>query len=167
MIPSAGFVPAVALQTKFTLSSKFLRNPGWMLKTSTHVLSTSRKHMTGFLMKSSGKCCGSTVLTAACYWLSSHCISAQKFVSVSWESNPNCSPLLLDSDRVCAVTALHSLHELDRQPQLSWGGCHSWELQDQLLTFYGQFGTANIFSTGSSACSLSVFSCVQLSRNEI
>ena len=30
--------------------------------------------------------CPSTVLTAACYWPSGHCITAQKFVSVSGES---------------------------------------------------------------------------------
>ena len=42
------------------------------------------------------------VLTAACYWPSSHCIPAQKFVSVSEELNHGCSPLVLDSDkRVC------------------------------------------------------------------
>jgi len=67
-IPSAVFVLVVAIQAIFSFSSKFLKNPGSMPKTSTYVLSTSRKHMTGFLMKSSGECCGSTVLTAACYW---------------------------------------------------------------------------------------------------
>jgi len=41
------------------------------------------KYTTGFLVKSCGKCCGSTVLTPACYWLSIHCIPAQEFVSVS------------------------------------------------------------------------------------
>jgi len=31
--------------------------------------------------------------------------------------------------KVCAATnPLHSLHELNRQSQLSRGGCHSWEL---------------------------------------
>jgi len=45
-----------------------------MLKTSSHDLSTSRKHTTGFLVKNFGECCGSTVLTAACYWPSNHCI---------------------------------------------------------------------------------------------
>jgi len=85
MIPSPVFVPAVALKIKFSLSSKFLRNLRSMPQTCTHVLSTSIKHTTGFLVKSSGQCCGSTVLTAACYWPSSHCIPAQKFVSVSGE----------------------------------------------------------------------------------
>jgi len=32
---------------------------------SAFVLSTSRKHTTGFLEKSFGKCCGSTMLTAS------------------------------------------------------------------------------------------------------
>jgi len=35
MIPSAVFVPAIALQPRFSLSSKFLRNLGSMPKTST------------------------------------------------------------------------------------------------------------------------------------
>jgi len=43
-------------------------------------LSTSRKHTTGILVKSFGECCVSTVLTAACYWPSSHCIPAQTCV---------------------------------------------------------------------------------------
>ena len=54
-----------------------------MPTTSTHVLSTSRKHMIGFFVESFGKRCASTVLTATCYWPSSHCILAQKFVSMS------------------------------------------------------------------------------------
>jgi len=36
---------------------------------STHVLSTSKKHTTGSLMKSFWECCGSAVLMAVCYWL--------------------------------------------------------------------------------------------------
>ena len=33
-----------------------------------------------YRVKIFGECCGSTVLTAACYWTSNHCILAQKFV---------------------------------------------------------------------------------------
>jgi len=55
--------------------------------------------MTGFLVKSFGECCVSTVLTAACYWPSSHCIPGQTFVSVSGELNHDRSPLGLDSDK--------------------------------------------------------------------
>ena len=58
-------------------------------KMSTHALTTSRKHKTGFLVKNFGECCGSTVWTAACYWPSSHCIPAHKFVSVSGGINLN------------------------------------------------------------------------------
>jgi len=161
MISSAVFVPAAALQIKFPLSSKLLKNVGSMVKRSTYALSTSRKHTTGFLVKSFVECCGCTVLTAACYWPSSHFISAQKFVSVSGELNHDCS--LLDSDKVCAViTPSHSLtlHELDRQSQPSRRGCHSWELQDQPFTFCRRFGTASIFTAVSSACICSVFCCV-------
>jgi len=39
MIPGAVFVVAVALQNKFSLSSKVSRNPGSMEKTYTHALS--------------------------------------------------------------------------------------------------------------------------------
>ena len=102
MIPSAGFILAIALHTKISLSSKFLRNPGSMPKAFTHVLTTSREHTTEFLVKSFGKRCVSTVLTAACYWLSSLCIPAQMFVSVSGELNHDHSPLVLESDKdVC------------------------------------------------------------------
>jgi len=62
-------VPALALQTKFSLFSKFLRNLGSRQKTSTHAF--LRKHTTGFIVKSLGECCGNTVLTAPCYWPSS------------------------------------------------------------------------------------------------
>ena len=47
----------------------------------THVF-RQRKHSNGSLEKSCGECCGSTVLTAVCYWSSSDCIPARKFVSV-------------------------------------------------------------------------------------
>jgi len=50
------------LVSYLSLSSKFSRNLGNMQKTSTHILFTSRKHTTGFLVKSFGRCCGSTVL---------------------------------------------------------------------------------------------------------
>jgi len=56
------------------------------------------KYMAGFLVKSFGKCCGSTVLTGASCWPSSNCTLAQKIVSVSTELNNNLSELVLDSD---------------------------------------------------------------------
>jgi len=68
IIPNAVFVAAVALQNKFPLARKFSRNPGSMPKTYTHVLSTSRKHTSGFLVKNFSGCCGSTVLTGASCW---------------------------------------------------------------------------------------------------
>jgi len=67
--------------------------------------------------------------------------------------------------RVRAVTTpFHRLHELDRQSQSSRRGCHSWEVQDQPFTLCGRFGTASIFSTGSSACPPSVFCSVRPSH---
>jgi len=74
-----------------------------MPKTSTHVVLTSRKHTTGFFVKRFGDCCGNTVWRAACYWLSIHCIPAQKFVFVSVELNHIHSPLVLyfDTTRMC------------------------------------------------------------------
>ena len=49
---------------------------------STLVLLTSKKHTTESLEKSFREFCRSTVLTAVSYWWSSHCISAEKFVTV-------------------------------------------------------------------------------------
>ena len=45
------------------------------------------------------ECFGKTVLTTACYWPSSHCIPAQKFLSLSAELNHNRSPLVLYCDK--------------------------------------------------------------------
>jgi len=39
-----------------------------MSMTSTHVLLISRKHMTGFLVKSFSACWGKTVFPTACCW---------------------------------------------------------------------------------------------------
>jgi len=66
IIPSAVFVPAIPLQTQFSLSSKFSRCIWSMPKTSAHVLSTSRKYTIGSIGKSYGECSGSTMLTANC-----------------------------------------------------------------------------------------------------
>jgi len=78
MIPSAVFVKAVTLPTKFQLFSKFFRNPGSIPKMFTNALSTSRKHTTGFLVKSFGGRCVCTVLTAACY-----CMAVKSLYSYS------------------------------------------------------------------------------------
>jgi len=75
MIPNAAFVPAVALQTKFSLSRKLSRNLGSMLKMSAHVLSITKNDRVP--REKLWGCCGNTVLTAACYCPSSHCISAR------------------------------------------------------------------------------------------
>jgi len=71
---------------------------------STHVLSTLREHTSGFLVKIFGECYESTVLTAACYWPSSHCIPTKKFVSVSVELNHNRSPWALDINKQCRIS---------------------------------------------------------------
>jgi len=64
MISSAVFVVAVALQSKFPLSSKFSRNLRNMSKTPIHVLSTWGKYMTGFLVKSFWG-----VVEVQCWWV--------------------------------------------------------------------------------------------------
>ena len=58
------------------------------------------------------------------------------------------------------------LHELHRQSQPSRRGCHSRELKDQPCSFCRRFGTPNIISTESSACTRLVFCCVRPSGNE-
>ena len=78
-----------------SLCRKILRNLRSMLKTSSHALSTSRKHTIGFLVKSFGECSVCTVLTAACYcmaivtplvWHFATNCAAVKFVE-PWVSN--------------------------------------------------------------------------------
>ena len=107
-----------------------------MPKTTTHVLSTSRKNTTEFLVKSFVECYGITVLTT-CYWSSSHCIPAQKFVPVSGELNHNRSPLVLDSDKgVFCHHPLHSLLELDRQSQPSREEGQNLEVAESTAYFF-------------------------------
>ena len=77
-----------------------------------HVLSISRKHTIGFLVKSFGGCCGSTVLMGASCWQSSNCISAQKIVSVLTELITTVQRWCWTPTIVCAVpTPLHSLYQ--------------------------------------------------------
>jgi len=58
--------------------------------------------MAGYLVKRSGECRGSTVVTGASCRPSSNCIPAQKIVPVSTELNHNRSASVLDSDNgVC------------------------------------------------------------------
>ena len=114
MIPSAVFIPVVALQTKFSLSSKFLWNLGSVAKTPTLALPTSsRKHATGFLVKC-------FCVPKAFHALgSSHCIPAQKFVSVSGELDHDRSPLVLDSDKdVCCHHSFSYVHWINSHRQV-------------------------------------------------
>ena len=110
VIPSAVFVTAVVVQTTLHSPAKFWVIFGicWryrnMLKIS-HALSTSRKHTTGFLVKSFRECCVCMVLTAACYCMavkSLYSWSEICVLSVSEELNHDGSPLALNSDKgVC------------------------------------------------------------------
>jgi len=75
MISSAVFVAALALQKKFPLSSKLSMNPGSMPKTYTCFVDLEKAY-DRFLVKRFEERCGSTVLMAACFWPSSHCIPA-------------------------------------------------------------------------------------------
>jgi len=59
-----GFRPGPSNIDQVSLSRKILRNLGSMPKTSTHALSNSRKHTTGFLLKRFVERCRSMVLTA-------------------------------------------------------------------------------------------------------
>ena len=67
----------------------------------------------------------STVLTAACYWPSSHYIPAQKFVSVSGELNHDLSPLVLDSDKDVCCHRCVRLSRSGNQHQNTEVLCHS------------------------------------------
>ena len=102
-IPSAVFVTAVALQTTFHSPETFWEILG-VCRRHLYMLCRPRESIQpGSLWKAFGsgacvRCCQPPVMA----WPSSHCIPAQKFVSVSGELNHDSSPLVLDSDKgVC------------------------------------------------------------------
>jgi len=98
-----------------------------MPKTFTHIVSTSRKHTTGFLVKSVGECCvcTDTVLTTACYWPSNHCLPAQMFVSLSVELNHRRSYFIVDAAlRQCCVLSplfIVSMNWMDSHSRVDQG----------------------------------------------
>ena len=98
------FRPCRSTIDHISLSSNILRNLGNILKKPSHALSTWRKHTTGFLVKSFGECCVSTVLTTAWYRATNHCIPCSEVcvrVGRLGELNHDRSPLVLDSTGVC------------------------------------------------------------------
>jgi len=95
VIPSAVLVAAVALQTKFALSSKFSRNVGSIPKLTCFV--DLGKAYNQVPREKLWRGYGSTALTGASCWPSSNCIPVQKIVSMSTKSNHNHSALVLDS----------------------------------------------------------------------
>ena len=103
-----GFRPGPGNIDQVSLSSKFLRNLGSMPKTSTHALSNSRKHTTGFLLKRFVERCGSMVLTVGrqvtVFLIRSLCPRQESKITTV---HRNCGWTLI---RVCAVTGdFHSL----------------------------------------------------------
>jgi len=132
-----GFRPGRSSTDDISLSSKFLRNVGSMPKTSAYTMSTSRKHNTGFFVRS--------LLRE--YGVDGRLLLAVKSLCCCSEN--------------CVQSLLHELDlrlrcQHDRQSQPSRRGCHSLKLQDQPFTFCWRFGTASIFSTEYSACTRSV-----------
>ena len=77
-----GFRPSISTADQiFTLPKTFERS--WEHAKDVYIcLSTSTMHTIGFLAKNFGKCCGSTVLTAACYWLESQYFYSEVCVRV-------------------------------------------------------------------------------------
>jgi len=86
------------------------------------VLSILKKYTTGFHAKRCGKCCGSAMLTVACYWPSTHRNPAQKSLSVSQELNHNRSLWMLNDKGVCfhhtsswsSISGLHNIRASGR-----------------------------------------------------
>jgi len=101
MIPSAVFVPAVALQTKFSLSSKFSRNLECAKDDHTCFVDFEKAHHRVSPVKLWGML-REYGIDNRLLLTSSNCIPVRKFVSVPREINHNRSPLVLDSDKgVC------------------------------------------------------------------
>ena len=100
MILSAVFVSATTIQTKFSLSSKFLRNLGSMAKTPTHASSILKAYDWIPHKKAFGSVAG---IWSTCYWQSSHCILAQ-YVTMLGEFNHNHPPLVLGLQQGCVLS---------------------------------------------------------------
>jgi len=77
VFPTTRYVPAVPPQTKSSFSSNFLLHFGRMPCLRFCQPRQSFQHKSMSLWKCFGECSVSTVLTATCYWPSSHCIPTQ------------------------------------------------------------------------------------------
>jgi len=155
------FCLAGAPQTKFSLSNKFSWNPGCVLQIFTHVLSTSRKHLTLIIAKSFGECCESTR-----YWLLSFIglqgivFPTKKFASMAGgvESERFTEGVRTERDMQRCLLSLSIWIFWQSQP--SRCECNCWKLQDNrwlfavdlvLLTSVEQ-GLQNSLDRNSGAC---------------
>jgi len=157
-----GFRPGRSTTDEISLPSKFLWNLGSMPKTSTHALSTSRKHKTGVLVKYLWSIAG-----VRCW--RPPVMNCQVTVFLIRSLGP-CQESLITTvhrwcwipTRVCAVILFHSLRESDRQSQPSRWGCPVGSCRINRLLFDDLVQLLNrVFSMHSI-----VFSCVPRNRNE-
>jgi len=169
MIPSAVFVPAVSLQTKFYSPANLWEILG-VCQRGLHMLCRPGESIRpGSSWKTFGsfagvRCWQSLLLAVkslySCSDVRVHVgkVKPRPFtVGVGLRQGCVLSPLVFI---VCTTW------ELDRQSHPSRRWCHRWELQDQPVPLCRRFGTASIFSTENPAWTRSVFSCVRPSRDE-
>ena len=127
---------------------------------STHVLSTSRKHITSFLVKRFWGMQREYGVDDRLVLAVNPYISAQKFVSASGKLNHNCWPLLLDSDK--SVCCHHS--------SLLWYCLHPLKKFQWVNSRYGLFpylhscvmncwGVVNTTTTNNKQLLCYAFSC--------
>ena len=123
------------------------------------------KHKNEFLVNSFGECCGSTVLTAACYWPSRHWIPDMTFVSVPAELKPfTLGVSLLQECVLSPLLFIVYTHWIDCHSRVDVGVTVGSCRINRLLC--GRFDTVSISSTGPSTCTSLVFSCVRPIWNE-
>jgi len=122
-------------------------------------------------MESFGECCGSTVLTAACYWPSSHCIPAQRFVSVSGGVKSQPLTLGVGLRRRCVLSPLlfivyymnriYSHSQVNRVSQLGAAGSTVYFLWTILCCLNLLNGVFSIHWIGFHLCATDAVCCVR------
>ena len=105
-IPIAVFVLAVS-STDLTFNLHQIVGNFWECTEDAYTSFVNLEKAQDRIPREKLECYGSTLLTAACYWPSSNCLPAKKFVSVTGDLNHTVERGCLTPTSVFLVTTLH------------------------------------------------------------